>query len=145
MHRKCTPGTGCRWDGVELKSYKTEGSHFKGITRQVLFEDGLPAQLRYFEIEPGGYSSFEKHKHVHAVMVLHGEGSALVGEEAYHIKPYDLISVPPSTWHQFYAGAHQPLGFLCLVDCERDRPVRPTSEEINTLKQQRTIAQWMRL
>lgn len=119
----------CAWENVDVKSYKPEGTHFRAITRQVLFEEGLPAQLRYFEIGPGGYSSFEKHEHVHAVTVLHGAGKALVSEEVFDVVPYDLIYVPPLTWHQFYAGEDSPLGFLCLVDCQRDRPVRPSAEE----------------
>ena len=125
MHRKHLPGPAFRWADVPIKAYKTEGSHFRGITRQVLFDELLPAQLRYFEIEPGGYSSFERHQHVHAVMVLHGQGRALVDHTIYEIAPFDLISVPPMTWHQFYAGDASPIGFLCLVDCVRDRPQRP--------------------
>ena len=45
-----------RWNGIEVKPYKDEGSHFSGVTRQVLFEggDGLGCQLRYFEVAAGG-------------------------------------------------------------------------------------------
>ncbi len=31
---------GYRWDGVPVLNYKEEGSHFKAISRQVLFEGG---------------------------------------------------------------------------------------------------------
>ncbi len=50
---------GYRWDDVDRLRYKEEGSApFKDITRQVLFEQpDQAAQLRYFEIAPGGYSN----------------------------------------------------------------------------------------
>ena len=50
-----------RWDGVEEVPYKAEGAApFRGITRQVLFQDpGLACELRYFEMQPGGYSTLK--------------------------------------------------------------------------------------
>jgi|SRR5437016_2169780 len=119
------------WEGVEVRKYKDEGAApFKDVTRQVLFEsEGLPAQLRYFEVAPGGWTTLERHEHVHAVMVIRGQGKALVGDAAYPINVHDLVSVPPMTWHQFHAGTEEPLGFLCLVAAERDRPQLPADHE----------------
>jgi quercetin dioxygenase-like cupin family protein len=120
-----------RWEGVDVRQYKQEGSApFKDVTRQVLFEsEDLPAQLRYFEVAPGGWTTLERHDHVHAVMVIRGRGKALVGDRAYDIRMHDLVSVPPMTWHQFHAAADEPLGFLCLVACDRDRPQLPAEHE----------------
>ena len=63
--------------------YKQDGSApFKDISRQVLFhEDALGCELRYFEMDAGGYSTLERHEHAHAVMILRGRGECLVGEE----------------------------------------------------------------
>jgi quercetin dioxygenase-like cupin family protein len=124
-----------RWEGVDVREYKQEGSApFRDVTRQVLFEaQDLPAQLRYFEVAAGGWTTLERHQHVHAVMVIRGEGRALVGDQAYDIKLHDLVSVPPMTWHQFHAGPQEPLGFLCLVSSERDRPQLPRDGELETL------------
>jgi hypothetical protein len=33
------------------------------------------------------------------------------------------------TWHQFLADAGEPLGFLCMVPSERDRPQLPTADQ----------------
>ena len=123
------------WDGVEVLKYKQEGSApFKDVTRQVLFGDAaFPAQLRYFEVAPGGWTTLERHEHVHAVMVIRGAGRCRVGEKAYDLKMHDLVSVPPLTWHQFQAAPGEPLGFLCMVPTERDRPQLPTQEELATL------------
>ena len=106
------------------------------MTRQVLFEsEDLPAQLRYFEVAAGGWTTLERHEHVHAVMVIRGEGKALVGDQAYDIRMHDLVSVPPMTWHQFHASPGEPLGFLCLVASDRDRPQLPAENEIGRLSE----------
>ena len=119
------------WEGVEVLKYKQEGSApFRDVTRQVLFENAdLPAQLRYFEVAPGGYTTLERHQHVHAVMVIRGHGECLVGDKAYTINSHDLVNVPPMTWHQFRAAPGEALGFLCLVASERDRPQLPDASE----------------
>jgi len=124
------------WEGVEVLAYKQEGSApFKDVTRQVLFDDpSLATQLRYFEVAPGGWTTLERHEHVHNVMVIRGRGRCLVGEESRDIGTNDLVSVPPMTWHQFRAAADEALGFLCLVNRERDRPQLPTDRERQALE-----------
>ena len=119
-----------QWQGVDILAYKQDGAApFRDVTRQVLFgEAGLPAQLRYFEVAPGGWTTLERHEHVHAVMVIRGRGQCLVGDQAHEIGAHDLVSVPPMTWHQFRAAPDEPLGFLCMVAAERDRPQLPASE-----------------
>src|SRR5688572_18569277 len=123
------------WQQVDTLAYKQEGSApFKDVTRQVLFDSSdLPAQLRYFEVAPGGWTTLERHEHVHAVMVIRGKGQCLVGERAHDLGPNDLVNVPPLTWHQFRASADSELGFLCLVPAQRDRPQLPTPEQVETI------------
>lgn len=116
-----------RWGGVPLKQYKAEGSRFKDVTRQTLLgegdgEDDLTFVTRYFEVQPGGYSTLERHRHPHAVVVLRGSGQVVLGEQAHRIEPYDCVYVAPDTVHQFRATGGEPLGFLCMVDRVRDRP-----------------------
>ena len=75
------------WEGVDVLAYKQEGSApFKDVTRQVLFDStDPPAQLRYFEVAPGGHTTLERHEHVHSVMVIRGRGQCLVGDRAYEL------------------------------------------------------------
>ena len=119
------------WEGVDVLAYKQEGAApFKDVTRQVLFDDpSLATQLRYFEVAAGGWTTLERHEHVHNVMVIRGRGRCLVGDRAWDIGANDLVAVPPMTWHQFRAAADEPLGFLCLVNRERDRPQLPATDE----------------
>ena len=126
---------GYRWDAVDLLRYKDEGSApFKDITRQVLFaQPDHAAELRYFEIEPGGYSTLERHEHTHAVLILRGSGSVQIGSEVHALGERDLVTVDPLTWHQFRAAPDSALGFLCLVARERDRPRLPGPDDMATL------------
>jgi hypothetical protein len=115
-----------RWENVPLLAYKEEdGTHFKSVTRQVLFGGGeqAGAELRYFEIAPGGHSTLERHGHVHCVMVVRGRGRALVGRET----------------------DEEALGFLCLVRRDRDRPQRPTAGELASLRADASVGAFIRV
>ncbi len=135
-----------RWTDIPVKEYKTDGTHFKDITRQILFDDPeLACQLRYFEIEPGGHSTLERHQHVHAVMIFRGRGHALVGHSVIPVQTFDLVQIPGMTWHQFRATEGEHLGFLCLVNCDRDRPILPTEEDLAELRQHPEVADFIRV
>jgi quercetin dioxygenase-like cupin family protein len=134
-----------RWEDTDLLAYKEEGAApFKAITRQTLFRDpALKGELRYFEMAAGGYSTLERHQHMHAVLILRGAGECLVGDTVYKIAANDLVSIAPLTWHQFRANAGVPLGFLCLVNVERDKPQLPTAADIETLSADPQIAAFL--
>ena len=38
------------------------------------------------------------------------------------------------TWHQFRATQGEPLGFLCMVNAQRDKPQLPTAEDLARLE-----------
>lgn len=114
------------WEGVEPRRYKDDAAHHAGVVRHTLVRasaDGVPGfETRYFEVSAGGYTSLERHAHPHVVVVLHGRGSVRLGERTEAIGPRDLVLVAPWETHRFSADAGEPLGFLCIVDGERDRP-----------------------
>jgi mannose-6-phosphate isomerase-like protein (cupin superfamily) len=134
-----------RWDAVEVLQYKEAGTApFKDVTRSVLFEEAeIGYQCRYFEVGANGHTTLERHEHVHAVMILRGGGRALIGTHVYPIRPFDLFRVPPMTWHQFRAGDDQPMGFLCLVPSERDRPQLPTEADLAELRHNPEVAKFL--
>ena len=137
---------GFRWEGVAVEAYKPEGEPFRDVTRQLLFgaAQGGASELRYFEVGAGGWTTLERHAHVHQVMVLRGRGRALVGDRIVELGPFDLLSVPPRTWHQLRAAADEALGFLCLVDRERDRGERPAPAELAELRASPELAEFIR-
>jgi quercetin dioxygenase-like cupin family protein len=135
-----------KWEGVETLAYKRDpGVPYRDVTRQVLFDDpALRCQLRYFEISPGGYTTLERHEHVHAVVIQRGRGRVLVGDVISSVAPFDLVRVPPRTWHQFRADEDAFLGFLCLVNHERDRPELPDAAALAVLREKAEIAAFIR-
>ena len=56
----------------------------------------------------------------------------------------DVVFVPSWGWHQFRNVGDEPFGFLCAVTAERDRPVRPTPEQIAAFEQVPAIAAFIR-
>ena len=113
------------WTDVSLKAYKPQKGRWRGVKRQELIgspEDSTDFHLRYFEIEPGGYSSLETHRHAHAVTSIRGEGKVVVGDKAYPLGFLDTIYIAPNTPHQLLNEGREPFGFFCTVDAVRDRP-----------------------
>jgi S-methyl-1-thioxylulose 5-phosphate methylthiotransferase len=137
-----------RWKGVPLLVYKEDaGTHFKAITRQVLLGDegDIGAELRYFEIAPGGHSTLERHDHAHSVMIIRGRGKVLVGAKVHALGLRDLVRIPSQTWHQFRATGRDSLGFLCLVRTKRDKPHRPTAGELASIRSSREAKSFIRV
>lgn len=139
-------GQPLRWDEVPLTRYKQEGeAPFLNVTRQVLFDEvGGGSQWRYFEVAPGGHTTLERHRHTHAVMIVRGRGRCLLGQSIEPVDEFDLIHVPPATWHQFRADGDAPLGFLCLVDQQRDRPELPDARALAALREDPAVAGFIR-
>jgi mannose-6-phosphate isomerase-like protein (cupin superfamily) len=137
---------GYRWEGVDELPYKEdEQARFRSVSRQVLFRDpALAGELRYFEVAPDGFTSLERHAHMHAVLILRGAGRCLVGNEIKSIRRHDLITVPPWAWHQFRATGTEPLGFLCLVNATRDAPQVASDENLAVLRREPQIAAFLR-
>jgi quercetin dioxygenase-like cupin family protein len=131
-----------RWRGIEPQAYKfslgdQRGMGWRGVTRFTLGgPPALPArlELRYFELATGGYSSLEKHAHIHLVLAIRGEGKALVGHTVFDLAPFDLLHVPPNTPHRWINEGDEPFGFLCPVDAERDPPQPLVDEEWEALR-----------
>jgi S-methyl-1-thioxylulose 5-phosphate methylthiotransferase len=143
VHRRAE---GYRWERVDRLPYKEdERARFRSVSRQLLFRDpALAGELRYFEVAPGGFTSLERHAHMHAVLILRGTGQCLVGNEIKSVQTHDLIAVPPWAWHQFRASGSEPLGFLCLVNATRDAPQVASDEDLAALRREPQIAAFLR-
>jgi quercetin dioxygenase-like cupin family protein len=144
IHRPATQDF--RWEGIDVLPYKDDGrALFQSITRQVLFSDPqLHGELRYFEMAAGGFSTLERHEHMHAVVIFRGRGHCLVGREVRPVAFRDLITIPPLTWHQFRATAGEPLGFLCMVNAVRDKPQLPSPQDLAELRKNPEVAVFLR-
>lgn len=115
-----------RWNHIEPRVYKSEDNSWLGVARHVFTgETGESTKfhVRYFEIEKGGYSTLEYHQHEHVVVVMRGEGHALVGDRRLALGFGDVLYVAPNDIHQLSNSSDEPFGFLCVVNAERDRPI----------------------
>ncbi len=119
-----------RWDGVPVTEYKETAKHHCGVSRATLVGPGggetTAFHVRYFEVEPGGYTTLEKHVHEHVVLVLRGRGQVRLGSVLHELSFGDAVYVAPNEVHQLRNPSTEPFGFLCLVDARRDRPVQVT-------------------
>jgi ribulose-bisphosphate carboxylase large chain len=117
------------WQHRTDRVYKGGGElPFAGVRRvELVGKNGEIADfdLRFFELEPGGYTSLEKHLHTHVIIFTHGEGEVRVGGAVYQVGANDIAYVPPLQVHQIRNLGASSMGFYCIVDHERDRPMRP--------------------
>ena len=126
-----------QWDSIKRKEYKDDMSCYKGVHRYSLLgergdEQALNFQTRYFEVEAGGYTSFEYHRHPHSVIIIRGSGTVILGDSLHALSLHDVVFIAPETLHQFHADRGEPLGFICVVDRYRDRPTLPDEEELKS-------------
>jgi quercetin dioxygenase-like cupin family protein len=113
------------WKGIKPERYKPSGKDWAQIVRQTLIGnrgETSKFHLRYFEIAPKGYSSFEMHKHEHVVIGIRGKGICTVGRKGYSINFLDTLYIKPNEPHQLKNPFEEPFGFFCLVNARRDRP-----------------------
>jgi quercetin dioxygenase-like cupin family protein len=119
------PARSFRWKGVRREDYKAAGEQWAGIARYVLFAgsrgSAIAFDVRYFEIDEGGHSTLEKHRHAHVVIGLRGVGRIRIGSRWRHLKPFDSCYIGPDAPHQLRNDGSEPFGFLCVVDARRDR------------------------
>jgi len=113
------------WQGIKTEKYKAKGTHWADVIRRVLIgnhAESAKFHLRYFEIAPGGYSSFEKHKHEHVVVGMRGKGKVICGKQNYELNFLDTLYIAPHTPHQLRNPYGKPFGFFCIVNARRDKP-----------------------
>ena len=147
MSSKVLKNVGNSWENVHPKEYKGDSpTSFCGVKRHELLGreySALNFETRFFELQPGGYSSLEYHIHPHTVIVIQGKGRVILEDSITEIAPHDVVYVAPEAIHQFLADEQQGLGFICIVDRDRDKPVQPGSEEISQRITNKAVLQAM--
>jgi ribulose-bisphosphate carboxylase large chain len=124
---RCLPGF--HWQDRTDRVYKAQiDLGFDGVRRvELVGKNGEQSDfdLRYFEIAPGGFTSLEKHLHTHVILCARGAGVLITDQERSELKAFDVAYVAPLEVHQLRNETTEPFGFFCVVDRERDRPMRP--------------------
>ena len=130
IHRFTGRDGGWDWEGVPVQEY---GAARPGVSvrRFISRQDASNnMEMRYFEMQPGASTSHERHNYEHAVLVLRGHGTILLGEEIIPIGFGDAIFIASDEIHQLRAAEDDTLGVLCAV---LDRDLRPSVHGEQTL------------
>jgi ribulose-bisphosphate carboxylase large chain len=116
-----------RWNARSVGEYKNEKTQtFQGVRRiELIGKAGelTSFDLRYFEVEPGGYTSLERHQHTHIIIGIRGNGLMKIEHLEHPIQYLDIAYVKPNAAHQLINSGSEPFGFFCLADRKRDRPI----------------------
>lgn len=123
-----------RWDGVEETDYSEVDINkqspidiplFWNITRFEITEHfhSTAFEVRYFEINQGGYSRLERHHHTHTIIVVRGNGVLKTEYDEFSLTYLDVVYIDSYTPHQLLNNDQEPFGFFCIVDRKRDKPI----------------------
>lgn len=116
-----------RWRGVRVEPYEATTATRKGTRRiEPAGRRGgsCRCQLRYFEVDPGGHTTLQRHEHEHVVVPQRDRGAVRIGRRTHRLGFGDVACIAPRDAHQFRedADAVEPFGLPCIVDAARDRP-----------------------
>jgi mannose-6-phosphate isomerase-like protein (cupin superfamily) len=136
-----------RWKGVEPIAYKEGIRTFQGVTRQNIIsrEAGVDFEVRYFECESEGFTTLEKHEHVHVVMIARGSGNVVIGNRFFGALPFDFFVIPSWMPHQLINAGDEPFGFFCSVNARRDTFCLLRKEEIAALRVNEELSKIIRI
>ena len=89
----------------------------------------------YFEVEPGDHLGRHTDSAEEILLILQGEGEAIVGEERSPVGRGSLALVPELVPHDLYATGTEPLrvvGFFSAAEVEStfDDPMQPFGERV---------------
>jgi quercetin dioxygenase-like cupin family protein len=116
IHRFSGSESAFDWDGVS--EIAVDDRRSSGVTGRLLIgpKGDVPNfRIRYFRIEPGGYTPSERHPHDHGIFVLHGHVQVRLGSEEVTLGPRDVVYVPGNEHHQLKTVGDEPVGLLCVV------------------------------
>jgi quercetin dioxygenase-like cupin family protein len=123
IHRlKSTEEGELRWQDVPVSAYGADNSKADRATRQILVgmkEQAPHFHMRYFAVQPGGYTSLDRHAHDHGVYMLHGRALLRLGDQEHELQMGDVVYIPGNEVHQFFTIGDEPFGFLCVVPAKR--------------------------
>lgn len=112
------------WEGVSQSHYPPD-KEMQGVSVRWLVgpaEGAASFAIRYFEIEPGGWTSLEQHAHDHGVFVLRGRGQILLDQTEHQVAEGDVIYISPHKVHQLSNVGEEPFGFLCVISPKEASP-----------------------
>ncbi len=112
-----------KWEGMRSRLYPTT-TEYAEVTENWLIgkqEGAANFAVRFYRIGAGGFSRKEHHDHDHGVIIIHGEGLLLLGEEKKPFNQGDVLYIPPGIEHQLINTGSGDLGFFCIIPAKRKK------------------------
>ena len=108
-----------KYDEVEKEEVNMEGAKNISVRRLIREDSDAPNfYMRFFEIEPGGYSPFHSHPFEHEVYVVEGKGQINTEDKPITLEKGSFALVVPGEKHQFVNRGHSSFKFLCMIPKE---------------------------
>jgi|YelNatPaOPRAMG01_1025707.scaffolds.fasta_scaffold56585_4 quercetin dioxygenase-like cupin family protein len=103
---------------MKITSYKqipvnNETCCTKTAVRQLMAAEGF--DIKFFEMQPGGYSPQHSHPEQHQILVISGAGTVSDGKKTKPIQSGDIISILADEPHQLKTTGDTPLRFLAVT------------------------------
>jgi quercetin dioxygenase-like cupin family protein len=100
-----------------IKAMKVEeGAQGATIRWLITKNDGAENfAMRFFEVEPKGYTPFHSHEWEHEVFILEGRGTVKINNDDKEFKKGDAVFIPGNIKHQMKNTGQKRLKFLCLI------------------------------
>jgi len=120
IHRMLRDRPQFDWEDVLARAYDGPTVHL--ATRRILIgpHEGAPNfHLRYFEVQPGGYTTLDQHPHDHGVILIRGRARVRLADAETELACGDVVYIPGNEIHQFFCVGDAPMGFLCIVPARR--------------------------
>lgn len=111
------------WEGQRTRAYPTS-TEYAEVTENWLIGKAEQAEnfaLRYYQVGPNGFTRKENHPYDHGIVILHGQGEALIGAEKQAFSQGDMLYIPPDVEHQMINTGDGPMGFLCIIPAKRQK------------------------
>lgn len=111
------------WDGQRSRTYPTT-TEYAEVTENWLIGKAEKAgnfAMRYYRVGPKGFTRKEHHAYDHGILILHGEGEVLIGEEKRAFSQGDVIYIPPDVEHQLTNTGDSAMGFVCIIPAKRKK------------------------
>lgn len=103
---------------TDVMSEEVAGEDYKGVTVRWLITEDDGAEnfaMRFFEVEPGGYTAFHSHDWEHEVFILGGKGLVVCGDCQKEVSQGYVVFIPANAKHCFKNPGEERLSFLCLI------------------------------
>lgn len=107
------------WEDARTRAYS---QHACGATETWLIGKAEKAEnfaMRYYELEPEGYSRDEDHPYDHGVMFLRGAGEVSLDGEVHQVETGDVVYIASDARHQIRNTGAEILGWVCIIPARR--------------------------